>query len=247
MKAASTLNVSARNDQLLRFGALAATMVLLAFGVWEGAFVWSAALGHEGTVGLDLTMYLERTRDTLAGDGFYRARQLAGPYPIVAGDSMYPPVLLWLLVPFVVLPAPLWWAIPLGLLGAALWRIRPTVWTWPILAAILVYPRTWEILLYGNPALWALAFLAAAFAWPAFGPFVALKLTFAPFALVGVRCRAWWIGAAVGLALCLPFGALWLDYATALLNARNTFGLIYPLGEWPIALALVAAAWSGRT
>ena len=32
------------------------------------------------------------------------------------------------------------WAIPLGVIGLAIWRVRPPVWTWPILAALLVHP-----------------------------------------------------------------------------------------------------------
>ena len=46
--------------------------------------------------------------------------------------------------------------------------------------------------------------------------------------------------------LALPFGAMWLDYVTAVGNARNDSGLDYLLGEWPIAAALVVVLRARR-
>lgn len=74
-----------------------------------------------------------------------------------------------------------------------------------------------------------------AWGWPA--PFAAFKLTLAPFALWGVWTRRWWIGAGVGLALCLPFLAMWADYVTAMRNGSSD--LAYVVADWPVAAALL--------
>lgn len=86
-----------------RFALMLITGLLLAVAVWEASIVVPQSLAT-GNVGLDLNIYLDRTRDWLAGDGFYRLRQLSGPYAIEHGDSLYPPNVLLLLVPMTVLP-----------------------------------------------------------------------------------------------------------------------------------------------
>lgn len=91
------------------------------------------------------------------------------------GVSVYPPVFLWLLVPFTVLPGFLWWGIPLGLTLAALWRLRPAPWGWAVLA-VAAYLWLLNPIVAGNPILWAVAFLAVGLAWPAAMPFAAVKV-----------------------------------------------------------------------
>lgn len=229
----------------LSFAALVITGALLAVAAWEASIVVPQSLAT-GNVGLDLNIYLDRTRDWLAGDGFYRPRQLAGPYAIEHGDSLYPPHLLYLLVPMTVVPAVLWWAVPLAIIGVSLWCLRPGPLAWPFLAFALAWPKTWAILLYGNPALWITAAVAAGcvMKWPAVA--VVLKPTLAPLALVGVRNRSWWIALGAAVLLALPFGTIWLDYAAVLLNARNEFGPFYLLGDLPLVAApLAATAWKG--
>ena len=146
---------------------------------------------YEGgaAVGMDYGIYMDRTHDWLAGDGFYRARQLTGaPYEIQNGDSFYPPTLLYLLVPFALgLPAVLWWLIPIAIIAAALIHIRPPTWTWPIMAFTLLLPRAPVVLVLGNPSIWmiAAAFAGVAWAWPS--ALLFLKPTLAPFALIGIR------------------------------------------------------------
>jgi hypothetical protein len=228
---------------------LTLTGVILAFAALDAAVVLPISLSYQGgvAVGMDYGIYMDRTHDWLAGDGFYRARQLTGlPYDIQNGDSFYPPTLLYLLVPFALgLPAILWWLIPFAIIVAALIHMRPPMWTWPIMAFALLLPRAPVVLILGNPSLWmiAAAFAGAAWAWPAV--LLLLKPTLAPFALIGIRRRSWWIGFALLVLVSLPFGAMWLDYATALLNAQNARGLEYTLGEWPLMIAPVAA-WIGH-
>lgn len=199
-------------------------------------------------LGQDLNAYLGFTRAWLAGDGFYQASQLGGPY--VVEDlfaNTYPPTLLYLTVPFALgLPIVLWWLVPIAITGAAVWRAKPAWWAWPLLALILAYPRTWSILVLGNPSLWALAAVSAGavWHWPAVGG--ALKTTLLPFAVIGIGARSWWVATGIAAVLAVPFGAMWPEYVTSLANATSTRGLEYTLGEWPVAIALVVALASPR-
>jgi len=197
-----------RRQRLVRFGLQATTIVLLLFAALEVALLFSTMGRPAITLGLDFNIYMERTRAWLAGDGFYQAHQLAGPYTVTQHPrpAFYPPLLLYLTIPFTILPAIFWWLIPLGIIVFALWKIRPPMWTWPILAALLVYPRTWVMLLYGNPSMWAFGALVAGLAWTWPSAWALLKPTLGPFALLGIHRRAWWVGAGVALVLALPFG-----------------------------------------
>jgi hypothetical protein len=232
-----------------RLALLSLTGVILAFAALDAAVVLPLSASYQGgvAVGMDYGIYMDRTHDWLVGDGFYRSRQLTGqPYQILNGDSFYPPTMLYLLVPFALgLPAFLWWLIPFAIIAAALIRIRPPMWTWPIMAFALLLPRAAPVLILGNPSLWiiAAAFAGVAWGWP--WVLMLLKPTLAPFALFGVRRRSWWIALGVLVLLSLPFGAMWLDYGTALVNAQNPRGLEYTLGEWPLMIAPLAA-WVGQ-
>ena len=200
-------------------------------------------------IGIDVDGYLDHTRRWLDGGSWYLPAQLAGPYVVedVTGN-VYPPTALYLLVPFALgLPMVLWWAIPVGIIAVTYWRHPPAWWAWMLVAAVFVYPRTWTVLVLGNPAMWAIALAVAgtAWGWPAWG--AALKLTFAPLAIAGIRHRrAWLAGLAAAVLLALPFGSLWLDYAAVMRNTASSRGLEYVLGEWPIALALVLAGMTKR-
>jgi hypothetical protein len=76
-------------------------------------------------------------------------------------------------------------------------------------------------------------------------PFVLLKPSLAPFALFGIRRRSWWIGAAAFVLLSIPFGAMWADWVTTVVNSRGG-GLLYSSLEIPMLL-LPLVAWWGRT
>jgi hypothetical protein len=242
------IHVPAISPRTLRLAPLVLTAVILAFAALEAAVVLPFSLAYDDgvAIGMDYRIYQDRTIDWLAGDGFYRERQLTGqPYVIQNGDSLYPPTMLYLLVPFALgAPAVLCWLIPLALIALALVRLRPPTWTWPFMAFVLLLPRTTLVLVLGNPSMWliAAAFLGVAWGWPA--ALVLLKPTLAPLALIGARRRAWWVALAALVLVSLPFGLMWLDYATALLDAQNGRGLEYTLGEWPLMLAPLAA-WLG--
>jgi hypothetical protein len=209
----------------------------------------------EQPFGVDFQLYRDVTNRWLAGGPFFEPYQVAGPYDIRAGDVLYPPVALWLFVPFAVpagvlagLAAGLWWALPLGITGGAVWRLRPRPVFWPLIALCVANPTTLLKVWTGNPVIWSMAALAVAtlagstrFA----APFVFLKPSLAPFALFGINRRSWWLGLAVFGLMCLPFGALWADWIASVLNSRGG-GPLYSALEIPILL-LPLVAWLGRT
>ena len=58
---------------------------------------------------------MDITRNWVDTGEFYLPHQLAGPYQVqTLVDVLYPPIALYLFVPFLVLPAVLWWAIPMS-------------------------------------------------------------------------------------------------------------------------------------
>jgi hypothetical protein len=199
----------------------------------------------EQAFGIDFALYRDVAARWLAGGPFYEAHQLAAPYEVAHGDVLYPPVGLWLFVPFTVLPMVLWWAIPAALTAWAIWRVRPRPAVWPLMALCLAWPTTPLKVWTGNPVIWCVAAMSVAILYRWAAPFVLLKPSLFPFALFGIRDRAWWLGLAVFLVLCLPFGALWLDWIASVLNSRGS-GLLYSALEAPMLL-LPLVAWVGRT
>jgi len=199
----------------------------------------------EQPLGVDFVLYRDVAARWLAGGPFFEPRQLAGPYEIVAGDVLYPPVGLWLFVPFVVLPAILWWIVPLGVTSWAIRRLRPRPEAWPLIALCVAWPTTLLKTWTGNPVIWAMAAmaLAAVYRWPAV--FALLKPSLAPFALFGVNRRSWWLALGAFVLLCLPFGALWGDWLASVLNSRGG-GPLYSALEVPMLL-LPLVAWAART
>lgn len=203
----------------------------------------------EQPLGVDVALYREAADRWLAGASFYEPRQLAGPYEIAHGDILYPPVGLWLFVPFAVLPdllaLVLWWAIPAAITVGAIWLMRTRPATWPLIALCLAWPTTPLKIWTGNPVIWSMAAMAVAVVWRGGAPFALLKPSLFPFALFGIRRRSWWLGLAVFVAMSVPFGAMWGDWLTTVLNARGG-GILYSALEAPM-LALPLAAWLGRT
>jgi hypothetical protein len=203
-------------------------------------FVLASGVGF----GVDFHQYLDHVARWQATGQLYLPRQLAGPTTVMDGDPLYPPTVLWLLLPFRVLPEPIWWLIPLPIIAWTLIRLRPAPWTWPLLALIALWPRTPALIYYGNPGMWMVALICLALWRPWAGPLILLKPSLAPFALLGFGRRSWFIALAVVVAASIPFGSLWLDYLTVLRNSNVP--LTYSLLDLPLALAPVIA-FVGRT
>ena len=197
-----------------------------------------------GYTAVDYRMYMDAASGWLSGAPFYPTYQLAGPYPITLGDVLYPPVSLWLFVPFTFLPAGLWWGVPLGLAIWAILRLRPGPLTWPLMALCLAWPETIIKITQGNPVMWVVAAEAVGMVMVGPAVFVLLKPSLWPFALWGARRRRWWAFLAMFAIMCLPFGAMWADWLAAVRNSTGG-GPFYSILEAPL-LAIPLIAWCGR-
>lgn len=193
--------------------------------------------------GWDYQLYMEATSRWLGGGSFYEPHQVAGPYEVAHGDILYPPVGLWLFVPFTVLPVFLWWAIPLGVTAWSVWKLRPGPLGWPLIALCIAWQPTLIKLESGNPVMWAMAAMSLGVVYVGPAVFVLLKPTLAPFALWGIRHRRWWLYLAALVVLSVPFASLWLDWLSTVLNARGG-GILYSWQEAPMLLLPVAAWWA---
>jgi hypothetical protein len=223
--------------------AVIAGAILVVLG-YELAIVVPRALSLGTAIGVDLHQYLGHARSFLETGAFYFDRQLHGPYVIESGDSLYPPTVLYLLVPFLVIPQFLWWGFPLGLIGTLVAATRPRPWAWPLLALILADPRTIEIVMYGNPAMWVGAAVAGALIWSWPGALILLKPSLAPLALIGIRSRGWWLTLAICAVLSAPLAGLYVQFVRVLLDSNGSWS--YSVPDVPF-VALPLVAWLART
>ena len=114
------------------------------------------------------------------------------------------------------------------------------------MALCLAWPTTPLKIWTGNPVIWCMAAMSVAIVYRWAAPFVLLKPSLFPFAFFGIRERAWWIGLAVFVAVCVPFGALWADWIVSVLNSRGS-GLAV-LACWRRRCCCCPlVAWLGRT
>ena len=203
----------------------------------------------EQPLGVDFQLYRDVAARWLAGGPYFEPYQLVGPYEIAAGDVLYPPVALWLFVPFAVLPEPvaavLWLGLPVVAVGFAVWRLSPRPESWPLIALCVAWPTTLLKTWTGNPVIWSVAALALGTLWAWPSVFVALKASLTPFALFGAWRRSWWVAAVVLVVASLPFGGLWGDWVASVANSRGG-GLLYSSLEVPMLL-LPLVAWAFRT
>jgi hypothetical protein len=227
------------NDRRFGFLVVATTGLIVAFALAVASLTWTAASASD-RVGADFRLYLDASQRFAAGDGLYPVRQLAGPYQLADGDILYPPPIVLLMLPFTVLPAILFWAIPLVVIAAVVIHHRPALWSWPLMALGLAYPVTSLKIVHGNPTMWIVALIALGTVTAGPAVFVLLKPTMAPFALIGVRHRRWWLCLALALAVGVLFLPLWQGYLTVLANTRGR-GLLYSLDEVPFALVPIVA------
>ncbi|HUQ77848.1 MAG TPA: hypothetical protein VM427_03105 [Patescibacteria group bacterium] len=196
------------------------------------------------TPGIDLVIYSRATERLLDGQSWFLDRQLAGPYPILMGDVLYPPVAAFLFAPFLVIPAALWWAIPISITVWLILRWRPAPWTWPLMALCVLWPLTPAKTITGNPALWITAFAAAGLEWRWPSALVLLKPSLFPFALIGIRDVRWWLvvgGLSLGSLLFVDETVAWFR---VLLDSRGG-GFLYSAVDIPMVLIPVIA-WAGR-
>ena len=223
------------------YASLAAVLAVAA--VIEAVLLWDI-LREQHALGLDLDFFRGISRHWLDTGEFYLPRQLSGPYVVeTLVDVLYPPFALYLFLPFLVLPSFLWWAIPITVFSACILWLRPARWSWPLIMLGIAWPQTVSQILYGNTNMWIAAFIAAGLClwWPSV--LVLVKPSLAPFALIGIRRRRWWVALGIlGLA-SIPFGSLWLDYAAAVRN--SSLGLAHALVTVPLMLAPVWA-WLAR-
>src|SRR6185369_10987866 len=116
-----------------------------------------------------------------------------------------------------------------------------------VIALCIWFPATSVRLVTGNIAMWVALAALLATRWPLAGPWVLLKPSVFPFAVIGITRRAWWISAGVMvllLALALP---LTIDWLRALANSSNPGGALYSLQDVPLMLiSVLALAGSAR-
>ena len=206
-----------------------------------------------GVLGVDHAMFMDFGRRWLDGGTIYLPYQLAGPYAYDIGSgtmnvasmpALYPPIVGPVFAVWRSLPALLWWAIPLAILGYAFARWRPALWAWPIMLATLVWPNTADALWAGSSNLWIVAGVAGGLIWGWPAIVVAFKPSLAPFILIGLRRRSWWIAAAAVAVLGLAMLSEWTRYATVVGNLQSP-GVLYSLGDLPLLLVPVVA-WLAR-
>jgi hypothetical protein len=198
-------------------------------------------IGDQNAIGVDLEYYRFVAQRWLETGVFFTERQLSGHYEVqTLVDNLYPPHALYLFMPFLVLPAVLWWVLPLGLIAYVVAWCRPAVWAWPILAAIVLFPKTPNQIIFGNTDMWVAAFIAGGVRWCWPAVLVTFKPSLAPFAVIGIFSRSWWIAAAVLALVSLPFLGLWLDYPRVMLNSSAKFW--YSFGNLPF-FVLPLVAW----
>jgi hypothetical protein len=218
---------------------LTTTGVLGVLALLSAVQLFQIVYANRVGIGVDFHQYLDHLARWQTTGQLYLPRQLAGPTSVMDGDPLYPPTVLWLLLPFKVLPEPIWWLVPTAIIVVTLVRLRPAPWTWPLLAMIALWPRTPALFYYGNPGMWMVAFICLALWRPWAGPLILLKPSLAPFALLGFGRRSWFIALAVVVAASIPFAGLWLDYLTVLRN--SSVPLTYSLLDLPLALAPIIA------
>jgi hypothetical protein len=222
--------------------------VLIVFCLLVGADTAIILFTAPGSaLGYDFSIYRDATVRWVHGGFFYYPEQLAGPYTVLDGHVLYPPVALLLFVPFTILPAILWWLVPLSIIAWRLVALRPSIWGWLAVLVLVCRPYDVQIVFAGTPTIWIVALLAVASRWPWVSAFVLVKPTLLPFALVGIRTRGWWLALAIFGAACLLFAPMWPDWIRVVLNARGPFsGLLYSLKDVPLMLVPVVA-WIARS
>jgi hypothetical protein len=159
---------------------------------------------------------------------------------------LYPPVSLWLFVPFSFLPMAAWFAVPLATIAAAMWRLKPVAPALAIIALLLCDPDGLVESVSGNPMLWFVAIEFAALTWRMPASLGLFKPTLLPFALVGIRTRPWWVAVCLLALLSLPFLELTITWVRVGLDTHGRGGVLYNVSEFAYAF-IPYVAWLGSS
>ncbi len=192
----------------------------------------------------DAALYRAAGQRILSGGPVYPSFELDSPYTLAMRPELYPPpTMLFLVAPMAALPAFLWWLVPLATITAVAVRHRPSLLGWLGILLCLAWPPTGYVILAGNPVIWAAAFVALGTVWQGAAVLAVVKPSLAPFALVGIRPRSWWLVSGGYVAVVAAMLPLWLEYLTVL---RNGVGLdpLYSLSHVPMMLIPVIAWWT---
>lgn len=214
--------------------------VMLLVGLAIEAATLYRIIDDQQAVAADYRYYVDVARRWVDTGVYYTDRQLSGPYEQqTLVDNLYPPHALYLFVPFLVLPQVLWWLFPLGLIAYVVWWCRPTALGWAALAMLMLFPKSPNLIIYGNTDMWVGAAIAAGVRWGWPSVLTTLKPSLVFFAVLGIRSRAWWIAAGLLAVASLPFLALWALYPTA--TGNSSARPWYSLADLPFLLIPIAA------
>ena len=103
----------------------ALTVILFAWAALQLTAIYRGA-ELRGEVGYDFGLYTDIGRHFLQTGEVYYQHQLAGPYEGLGTVNIYPPLAMYLFVPFAFLPTILWWAVPITIIAVSLYRLRPS-------------------------------------------------------------------------------------------------------------------------
>jgi hypothetical protein len=241
-----------RWDRWYRPALICLTILFAAMGLFVAIRRVGVFLKY-GVLGVDHAMFMDFGRRWLDSGTIYLPYQLTGPYLYDIGSgtmdvatmpALYPPIVGPVFAVWRVLPAVLWWAIPLAVLGYAVVHWRPSVWAWPIMLATLIWPNTADAIWAGSSTLWIVAGVAGGLLWGWPAAIIAFKPSFAPFILIGIRRRSWWIAVCLLAVLALTMLPEWLRYVTVLGNLDSP-GIVYSFGDLPLLLVPLIA-WVAR-
>lgn len=228
--------------------ALLSVLVLTA-GTWYVTLI-VPYMAETNQLGVDHRNLVQAADRWLAGGPFYAPYQLDGPYIIGDNDLspiLYPPPWLLLLVPFTVLPGLLWWLVPIAITGVVVVYHRPKPIVWPVLALLIAFPQTLWNAAAGNTSMWVTAAVAVGTVTGPWALLAALKPSLlAPFALIGVWRRSWWIGLVILVGVCALFLPLWMDYVVVLRNTLAGNDAAYGINQL-LAVMIPVVAWLGSS
>ena len=201
---------------------------------------------HHGwfTAAPDYNDDMSVARKWLADGSYFLPTQTGGPHQWVQGDVLYPPVALWLFVPFSFLPMVAWFAIPFAVIVTGLWKLRPALWAVAIMSFLVCEPNALDEVVSGNTVIWFVAIEFAALSWGTPASLGLFKPSLFPFVFVGIRTRRWWMCAGLLALLSLPFLSLNLTWVRVVMDTRGRSGLSYNIDEFAYAL-IPYIAWLG--